>query len=109
MVWEVRPIEKPYSRDHLQELLEQGERGTLSAYSHWQIVSWCSQFTDELNRHEPQNPLLAIADDVVVQWELHLAGQYTVEQMQRFSQNDLLMPREFFTLWLDQLNSLDHL
>jgi hypothetical protein len=109
MAWSSAPISKPHSLSNLAALLSQGLLGSMSRFSHFQIVEWCARFADDFDRladeHIPASPELAldIADDVVVQWELHLATQYTLEDLNRFAMDDVVLPKPYFESWLNQL------
>lgn len=112
MAWSNTPITKPHTLSNLADLLSQGLLGSMSRFSHFQIVEWCARFGDDFdhqtNDQIPASPELAldIVDDVVVQWELHLATQYTLEQLQRFSMDDVVLPKHYFENWLNQLLNL---
>lgn len=109
MAWSVKPIEKPYTLRNFADLLSQGLLGSMSRFSHFQIIEWCSQFVD-LYDLEPDeeftmtpNQAIALADDVVVQWELYIATQYSLDDLNRFSLTDVVLPKQFFEDWLNQL------
>ena len=112
MAWSDTPIDKAYTLGNLADLLSQGLLGSMSRFSHFQIVEWCARFVDEFDREpDPQLPTtpeaaLDIADDVVVQWELHMATQYTLEDLSRFASGDIVLPKQFFESWLNQLLEL---
>lgn len=112
MAWSDTPIEKPYTLRNLADLLSQGLLGSMSRYSHFQIVEWCSHFVDEYDRQPDDelptdpNAAIALADDVVVQWELYLASQYTLDDLQRFSLSDVVLPKAYFEQWLNDLLAL---
>lgn len=112
MAWSSTPITKPHTLSNLADLLSQGLLGSMSRFSHFQIVEWCARFADDFD-HLPDDQIpsspehaLDIADDVVVQWELHLATQYTLEDLQRFSMDDVVLPKQYFENWLNQLLDL---
>lgn len=106
MTWNSGSIDLPYSTASLLHLITEGERGTQSRYSHWDIMQWCLKFTEQWSNTCSTYLVFSIADDVVVQWELYLASQYTLEQMQRFNQSDLLLSRDLFADWRIQLKRL---
>jgi len=112
MAWSDTPIEKAFSLGNLADLLSQGLLGSMSRFSHFQIVEWCARFVDEFDREPdaqlPTSPdtALDIADDVVVQWELHIATQYTLEDLNRFTLSDIVLPKVYFESWLNQLLDL---
>lgn len=112
MAWSDTPIDKPYTITHLADLLSQGLLGSMSRFSHFQIVEWCSQFVDQYNLQEdedlPIHPADAIglADDVVVQWELFLATQYTLDDLRQFTLSDIVLPKSYFEGWLNQALAL---
>lgn len=112
MAWSSTPISKPHTLSNLADLLSQGLLGSMSRFSHFQIVEWCARFGDDFDSQPddqiPASPeqALDIADDVVVQWELHLATQYTLEDLQRFSMDDVVLPKQYFENWLNHLLDL---
>lgn len=112
MAWSVKPIEKPYSLANLADLLSQGLLGSMSRFSHFQIIEWCSQFVEQYDLEaDDELPIkphdsIALADDVVVQWELYLATQYTLDDLNRFSLNDIVLPKSYFEDWLNQILAL---
>lgn len=112
MAWSDKPIDKPYTMTNLADLLSQGLLGSMSRFSHFQIVEWCSQFVEQYNLSEdedlPIHPAdaISIADDVVVQWELFLATQYTLDDLNRFSLSDVVLPKAYFEGWLNQALAL---
>lgn len=112
MAWSDTPIEKAFTLGNLADLLSQGLLGSMSRFSHFQIVEWCARFSDEFDREtDPQLPTtidtaLDIADDVIVQWELHIASQYTLEDLSRFAISDIVLPKHYFESWLNQLLDL---
>lgn len=112
MAWSNEPISKPHTLSNLADVLSQGLLGSMSRFSHFQIVEWCARFCEEFDR-EPDTELpitpeqaLDIADDVVVQWELYLATQYTLDELGRFSLGDIVLPKYYFENWLNQLLDL---
>jgi len=108
MVWKSGSIDLPLNTESLLLLVTEGERGTQSQYSHWDIVQWCHQFTTHWANCCSDHVIFSIADEVVVQWELYLARQYTLEQMQRFKQSDLLLSRDLFSEWKTQIEKVSH-
>ncbi|MDX1343550.1 hypothetical protein [Reinekea sp. G2M2-21] len=112
MAWLDTPIEKPYTLRNLADLLSQGLLGSMSRFSHFQIVEWCSHFVDEYDMSpDSELPLtptaaIALADDVVVQWELFLATQYTLDDLHKFTLADVVLPKSYFEQWLNQVLAL---
>ena len=47
MAWSDTPIEKPYTLKNFADLLSQGLLGSMSRFSHFQIVEWCCHFVEE--------------------------------------------------------------
>ena len=43
---------------------------------------------------------------MVIQWELLLATQYTLEDLSRFTLADIVLPRVYFEEWLNKLLQL---
>lgn len=112
MAWTDTPIEKPFTLRTLADLLSQGLLGSMSRFSHFQIVEWCSHFVDEYDM-TPDDELpikpheaIALADDVVVQWELYLATQYSLDDLNRFSLSDVVLPKSHFEQWLNTVLAL---
>ncbi len=112
MTWSTQDISLAYTSENLGYVISQGILGSSSAYSHHQLINWCisfSQHFDDPGLNDPQRAKYqALADDISVQWELHLAGHYSLEQMSRIDLNDLILPKSFFQHWLDQLELLNH-
>jgi len=112
MAWSDKPIDKPYTLTNFADLLSQGLLGSMSRFSHFQIIEWCSQFVDnyDLKAEEslPISPTdaIALADDVVVQWELYLATQYTLDDLNKFTLSDVVLPKTHFEQWLNQFLAL---
>lgn len=100
MAWQDNPITKSYERDSLLEILAQGLLGSMSRYTHFQIIEWCARYVDQASSNELD---IEVADDIVVQWELFIASQYTLEQMRHFSLSDIVLPKPYFETWLKQL------
>ncbi|MEJ2042144.1 MAG: hypothetical protein P8X74_03945 [Reinekea sp.] len=112
MAWIDTPIEKPYTLRNLADLLSQGLLGSMSRFSHFQIVEWCSQFVEEYDLTPdddlplPPHEAIALADDVVVQWELYLASQYSLDELNRFMLSDVVLPKPYFEQWLNTVLAL---
>ena len=112
MAWLDTPIDKPYTVKQLADLLSQGLLGSMSRFSHFQIVEWCSRFVEEYDlAAEPELPIkphdaIQLADDVVVQWEFFLATQYTLDDLHKFTLADVVLPKTYFEQWLNQLLAL---
>lgn len=108
MAWLNDPIQKPYTLSSLVDLLSQGLLGSMSRYCHFQIIEWCSRFTEEYDFSDdvdlPITPhqAVALADDVVVQWELFLASQYSLDELSTFAASDVVLPKTYFEQWLNQ-------
>lgn len=105
-VWQDSEIGLTLDESSLITVIREGEKGTQSRYAHWQIVQWCARFVAYYQPLDRNNPLVNLADDVIVQWELHLSSQYTLEQMQKFRQADLVLPREHFSHWRQLLEGM---
>ncbi|TXR52118.1 hypothetical protein [Reinekea thalattae] len=112
MAWSEKPIDKPHTLENLADLLSQGLLGSMSRFSHFQIVEWCSQFVEHYDLsnseefHISPADAICLADDVIVQWELYLASQYTLDDLNRFSLNDIVLPKTFFEDWLNRFLAL---
>jgi hypothetical protein len=112
MAWSDQPIEKAYTLKNLADLLSQGLLGSMSRFSHFQIIEWCSHFVEQYDLAADEDIPLAptsaitLADDVVVQWELYLATQYTLDDLHKFALSDVVLPKTFFEQWLNQALAL---
>jgi len=51
-------------------------------------------------------PLVGVAEDVSVQWELYLANTYTLEQLQSLQFSTDTLPVEWFQGWLRRAREL---
>jgi hypothetical protein len=103
MVWHNHHIDLPQSLASLVHVVAEGAKGTQSHYCHWQIIEWCAAFSVNPSANNIDDPIVRIADDIVVQWELYVSTQYTLEQLDRFTPADLVLPRGFFQNWQQQL------
>lgn len=103
MAWHIHRIELPLCISSLEKLIEEGTKGAQSLYCHWQIIEWCAQFSEQAIDTSVTDSAAKIADDIVVQWELYVSTQYTLEQLDRFTPADLVLPRGFFQNWRQQL------
>ena len=106
MAWQDDPISKPYQFDGLLEVLAQGLLGSMSRYTHFQIIEWCVRYREK--NADSNEALFDIVDDIVIQWELFLASSYTLEQMRSFSLSDIVLPKSYFEQWLEQLVAIDN-
>ncbi len=112
MAWSDEPISKPHSLANFADLLSQGLLGSMSRFSHFQIVEWCSQFVEGYDLTPDDSfsisptEAIGLADDVVVQWELFLASQYTLDDLNKFALYDVVLPKTFFEDWLNTLLAL---
>lgn len=107
MPWKQVTIERPYEPDSLHKLLEEGSKGSLSRYTHSDIIDWARGYADTLQKMAPLEPDLLpywqVADDMGLRWELYIASTYSIDDMKRFSQTDILLPKHYFHSWLDWL------
>lgn len=109
MAWSDKPISLPYTLTNLADLLSQGLLGSMSRYNHFQIVNWCVEFVENYDLTDvddiPISPTDAItlADEVVVQWELYLATQYTLDDLNKFALCDIVLPKTYFEQWLNAI------
>lgn len=84
----------------------------MSRFSHFQIIEWCCRFTEEYDLQADANiPLspedaLSLADDVLVQWELFIATQYSLDELSMFSVSVVVLPKAHFEHWLNQALAL---
>ncbi|BCE01966.1 hypothetical protein [Marinicellulosiphila megalodicopiae] len=102
MAWQDDPISKAYTKESLMEILAQGLLGSMSRFTHFQIIEWCVRFREQ-HENDVKAFHIQVSDDVIVQWELFIASSYTLEQMRSFSLSDIVLPKTYFEQWLNQL------
>lgn len=104
MPWKQVTIERPFAPESLHELLAEGARGSLSRYTHFDIIDWAKRYADELQKSAPltgENLLYwQVVDDMTIRWELYIASTYSIDEMKRFSHVDILLPKYYFENWL---------
>lgn len=109
MAWHIHRIELPLCIGSLEQVIKEGAKGTQSLYCHWQIIEWCAQYSENAMDNSLGDSAAQIADDIVVQWELYVSTRYTLEQLDRFTPTDLVLPRGFFQNWQKQLSRVSAL
>jgi hypothetical protein len=105
-----RDISLPFTRESLVTVLSWAAGEQPSTHSHQDIAHWCDRLhtawaTDTPHR-DALRPLVGIAEDVSVQWELYLANTYTLEQLQAFQFSTIRLPVEWFQAWLRRAREL---
>ena len=101
----VAPVTLPFTPEAVLQVLTWGANPGSSPHSHKQIAIWCDSFwcryldadaAPEIER------LLPILTDVETQWDLHLANNYSLEELQRNTFESVKLPIEWFQEWLRQ-------
>ena len=107
MSWSETTIDMPLSETALEMLLSAGARGSMSEYSHYRIIQWLARFADNvIPCSEHRRQLINLADDATVCWELYVSSHYTLEQLQKFSLDDVILPKENFVVWLEKYKEI---
>lgn len=110
MPWKQVTIERPLEPESLYELLQEGAKGSLSRYTHYDIMDWARRFAEELQKQgtlcDDTLTYWRVADDMSVRWELHIASTYSIDEMKRFSHVDILLPKHYFKTWLIWLDKV---
>ncbi|MEX0584452.1 MAG: hypothetical protein WEB07_01715 [Natronospirillum sp.] len=108
MPWKQVTIERALEPESLLELLQEGVKGSLSRYTHYDIMDWARRYAEAMQKEAPLASdnlrYWQVADDMTLRWELHIASTYTIEEMKRFSHVDILLPKHYFQNWLSWLN-----
>jgi hypothetical protein len=100
MSWSDKQLDWELNPHSLITLLAEAARGSMSEFSHYQIIRWLGRFADEVNANEEtMRQLTNMCDDATVVWELFVSSHYTLEQLQKFSLNDVILPKEHFAQW----------
>ena len=102
------PIKLEFTRENAKKLLLFGENPEESPYSHKQIAEWCERFWNKYNdvdAEEEIEKLMPILADVETQWDLYLANTYSLEELQKQSFDNIVLPVEWFAEWLTKINT----
>ena len=101
-------INLEFTRANTIKLLMFGEKPENSPYSHKQIAEWSERFWNkycDFDAEEEIEKLMPILADVETQWDLYLANTYTLKELQNQSFEKVKLPVEWFTKWLQQINT----
>jgi hypothetical protein len=103
-------IPLPFTPDSFVRLLQCGAHPGESPYGHKQIAEWCDTFW--CHKLEVEGPpeidaILPILTDVETQWDLFLANTFSLEELRSNSFEEVQMPVEWFTDWLNQVLKLE--
>lgn len=103
MSWSDKQLDWELNSQSLTILLAEASRGSMSEFSHYQIIRWLGRFADDVTPINEQTRCLTnMCDDATVVWELFVSSHYTLEQLQKFSLNDVILPKEHFAQWHQQ-------
>lgn len=103
----------PFTEKSLSALLQLGA-AVPAGVTHRDIADWCSRFAQhcrdeydagrlDLDHHMKRAE--NIAEDVDAQWELFLENTYSVEELREMDLSRVMLPKEWFLNWLDQLET----
>ena len=100
----------PFTRESLITVLAWGAGEQPSTHTHQDIARWCDRLDIMSSSDTPEGdalrPLVAVAEDVSAQWDLHLANTYTLEQLQALQFSDITLPVEWFQDWLQKAREI---
>ena len=102
------PIKLEFTRENAIKLLLLGETPEKSPYSHKQIAEWCERFWNKYSDIDAPveiEKLMPVLADVETQWDLHLANKYTLEELQKQEFEEVVLPVEWFSDWLKEINA----
>jgi len=108
------PINLLFTLSSFRALLTEGARPD-GRYTHQQIKYWADQFwwkwskQVELQKTDVPTEIeaaAALAQDIEMQWDMFLANTYTLPELQRLDFSQVLLPFDWFTDWLAQLDDL---
>jgi len=102
------PIKLEFTRENTIKLLLLGETPEKSPYSHKQIAEWCERFWNKYNdidASEEIDNLMPVLADVETKWDLYLANTYTLDELQKGNFENVILPIEWFTEWLRDINA----
>ena len=102
------PINLEFTRENVINLLLYGEKPHDSPYSHKQIAEWCEKFWNkysDIDAPEEIEELMPVLADVETQWDLYLVNTYTLEELQKLNFEIVVLPLEWFSEWLKQVNA----
>ncbi|MET0463900.1 MAG: hypothetical protein ABW007_12135 [Chitinophagaceae bacterium] len=114
--WKESPFEKldlPFTVESLKKVLASGF-DEASPSTHQQIADWCFRFWWE----REEGSLSSVADDrldvaaevsvdVDAQWDLYLANEFTLGELQAMDFSKVTLPSEWFDNWQKELASHD--
>ena len=114
--WTESPFEKlelPFTIESLKKVLASGADKD-SPSTHQQIADWCFRFWWEreessLSRVEDERLDVAaeVAIDVDAQWDLYLANEFTLGELQSMNFSQVRLPDEWFHNWQAELAAHD--
>ena len=102
------PIKLEFTRENTIKLLLLGENPEKSPYSHKQIAEWCERFWNKYNDIDVPDvieKLMPVLADVETQWDLYLANTYTLEELQKKTFEEVVLPTSWFSEWLREINA----
>lgn len=107
-------IDLPFTVVNLSALLAEGAHSD-GRYTHQQIKDWAdqfwrTQFEMPTSRGVNVPPVIEkaaeLAQEIEMQWDMHLSNTYTLPELQRLDFPQVHLPREWFTSWLARLCQL---
>jgi len=102
------PINLEFTPENVVKVLTWGENPESSPYSHKQIAEWCERFWNKYcdeDAPEELELLMPVLASVETQWDLYLANTYTLKELQTQEFENVVLPVEWFSEWLKELNA----
>jgi hypothetical protein len=110
--WQETPFEKidlPFTLENLRKILAFGS-DEHSTFTHQQIADWCFRFWWERNEGtlaEVKNDYLDLAAQIAlsvdVDWDLYLANEFKLKELQSMDFSRVRLPEEWFRNWQNEL------
>jgi hypothetical protein len=112
--WKETPFEKldlPFTIESLEKVLAHGT-DEHSPFSHQQIADWCFRFWWEREEGSLSGILddeldlaAGLALDVDAQWDMYLANEFTLGELQSMVFSKVTLPEEWFRNWEQELGT----
>jgi hypothetical protein len=102
------PINLEFNRKNLLALLALGAEPDKSPYSHKQIAEWCERFWNKycyIDAPEDIEVIMPVLADVETQWDLYLAGKFSLSELKKQDFESVLLPVEWFVNWSTEANA----
>lgn len=110
--WQESPFEKldlPFTIENVKKVLAYGA-SEHSPCTHQQIADWCFRFWWEREEgslsgimDDDLNLAAEVALDVDAQWDMYLANEFTLGELQSMNFSKVRLPEEWFRNWQQEL------